>query len=146
MEAAAEARRLVAAQTSGTLATSSSGHPWASLVAYAPLPDGTPVLLVSTFAEHGRNLRTDPRASLCVPDPGDGDPLGRARVTLAGRAEQADGDGPRGVFVAAVPSARRYIDFADFAFYLLQIERVRWVGGFGRMETVEPDEYAAVRS
>ena len=33
---------------------------------YAALEDGTPVLCLSTLAEHGRNVTRDPRASLMV--------------------------------------------------------------------------------
>lgn len=144
MDAAAAARRIVASQTSATLATlSSDGHPWASLVAYALLPDGSPVLLVSTFAEHGRNLQADARASLVVVQPGDGDPLERGRVTLAGRVAPPAGDAARTAFLAAVPSAQTYADFEDFAFWVLTVERVRWVGGFALMQTVEPAAYAA---
>src|SRR6187551_1554065 len=79
----AEAARTLLAQTrTATLASlSDDGTPWASLVMYGLLDDGTPALLVSTLAEHGRNLARDPRASLLVAAAGEGDPLARGRVT-----------------------------------------------------------------
>jgi hypothetical protein len=53
--AAEEARTLVAANRVGSLATlSADGAPWASIVTYGALGDGSPVLCVSTLAEHGR--------------------------------------------------------------------------------------------
>src|SRR5699024_5453110 len=65
--AAEEARTLVAQGKVASLATlSEDGSPWGSLVLYAPLADGTPVVCLSTLAEHGRNVRRDPRASLMV--------------------------------------------------------------------------------
>ena len=90
--AAEEARTLVAANRVGSLATlSADGAPWASMVTYGALGDGSPVLCVSTLAEHGRNLHRDTRASLVVSaDAGDGDPLDVGRVTLAGRAVVPD--------------------------------------------------------
>jgi putative heme iron utilization protein len=146
--AADEARTLVADGTTATLATlSDDGHPWASLVTYAALDDGTPVLLVSTLAEHGRNLARDPRASLMVAEAErEGDPLERGRVTLAGRAERPQGDEAAAAgtaFAAASPSAASYAHFGDFTLWVLRVERVRWVGGFGLMDSVDPDAYRA---
>ena len=145
---AEEARALVAAHASGLLATlTADGDPWGSLVAYGTLPDGAPVLHVSTLAEHGRNLARDGRASLVVAeDAAGGDPLDAGRVTLAGRAERPAGaaaEAARSAFLAAVPGAERYADFADFTLYVLRVERVRWVGGFGRMDSVGADAYRA---
>jgi hypothetical protein len=122
---AEEARTLVANATMGALATAGeAGAPWASLVQYEPLADGTPVLSLSTLAEHGRNVRRDPRASLLVAEGA----LDSGRVTLAGRLEVHNGP--------AHP-------FADFTIYALRIERVRWVGGYGRMAWVDAADYHA---
>ena len=145
---AEEARTLVAYGTTATLATlSEDGHPWGSLVTYAALDDGAPVLLLSTLAEHGRNLMRDQRASLVVAEAGEeGDPLDRGRVTLAGRAERPEGEQARAAldaFVAATPAASAYADFGDFSLWILRIERVRWVGGYGRMGSVGAAAYQA---
>jgi len=143
---AEEARTLVAAHASGLLATlTADGDPWGSLVAYGTLPDGAPVLHVSTLAEHGRNLARDGRASLVVAEDR-GDPLDAGRVTLAGRAERPAGaaaESARSAFQAAVRGAERYADFADFTLYVLRVERVRWVGGFARMDSVGAGAYGA---
>jgi hypothetical protein len=146
---AEEARALVATHSLGTLATlSDDGHPWASLVAYATIGDGSPVFLVSTLAEHGRNLFRDPRASLNVADDNHvgGDPLNSGRVTLAGtcvRPEGAEHDEAREAFLAAVPMAKHYVDFGDFSLWVMRVDRVRWVGGYGRMDSADAASYAA---
>lgn len=143
---AAEARRIVAAQASGTLATlTAAGHPWASLVLYALTPAGAPILLVSTMAEHGRNLAGDPRASLAVaaPVPDGEDPLEHLRTTLAGRAVASTDAALRDAFVARHPSAAQYAAFADFTVLLLEVERIRWVGGFALMGSASGAQYAA---
>lgn len=147
---AEEARTLVAAAPAATLATlSDDGGPWASMVVFAALPDGAPVLCVSTLAEHGRNLRRDPRASLVVVGAGPPeDPLDAGRVTLAGVAREPEGaalDAARAAFTAGTRHADRYTGFGDFAFHVLEVQRVRWVGGPGRMATVDPAAYAAAR-
>lgn len=147
-DAAEEARTLVSAVTVGYLATvGDNGDPWCSLVVYGPDRAGNPVLLVSTMAEHGRNLVSDPRASLAVNDPSaPGDPLDRPRITLAGRCAQPEGDAAETALdahVAAIPGARLYAGWDDFSVWVLEVQRVRWVGGFARMDTVSPEEYRA---
>lgn len=144
-----EARTLVHATTSGTLATlSDDGTPWASLVTYGLLEDGSPVLCLSTLAEHGRNLEERDQASLMVSDPVHrGEVLAGGRVTLAGRAVRPEdhelGGKAREAHLAAVPSAEMYLDFNDFSLWVLAVERVRWVGGYGRMDSASAADYAA---
>ena len=146
--AAEEARTLVSSVTVGYLATlTEEGDPWCSLVVYGPTADGNPVLLVSTMAEHGRNLAHDARASLAINDPSaPGDPLDRPRITLAGRVCKPKGDAAEAALdahVAAIPGARLYAGWDDFSLWVLEVQRVRWVGGFARMDTVSPQEYRA---
>jgi putative heme iron utilization protein len=145
---AEEARTLVDATNVATLATlSEDGWPWASLVTFGALDDGAPVLLVSTLAEHGRNLARDGRASLVVAQPSPtGDPLAAGRVTLAGVARTPEGaraDAARATYAAAVEQASLFAGFSDFALYVLEPERVRWVGGYGRMDSADAAAYAA---
>jgi putative heme iron utilization protein len=147
---AEEARTLLAATNVATLATlSDDGGPWGSMVTYAALPDGSPVLCVSQLAEHGRNLARDPRASLVVVDPAPvTDPLSAGRVTLAGAVQRPEGEAreaARATYLAAVASGRYYIDYTDFSLYVLRVERVRWVGGYGRMSSAEGAEYAVAQ-
>ncbi len=119
------------------------GDPWASFVTYGLL-DGQPVLCVSNLAEHGRNLAHDRRASLAVVAPhAPADPLAGARVTLSGAVEVPTGDeaaAAREAHLSAVPSSKYYIDFSDFTLWVL---RVRWVGGYGRMDSASGEDYAA---
>ena len=145
---AEEARTLVSAMTVGYLATvGEDGDPWCSLVVYGPTAAGDPVLLVSTMAEHGRNLLHDQRASLALNDPtAPGDPLDRPRITLAGRAIQPAGEQHQAALdahVAAIPGAMLYAGWEDFTLWLLEVDRVRWVGGFAVMDTIGPEEYRA---
>ncbi|MBX9642140.1 MAG: pyridoxamine 5'-phosphate oxidase family protein [Mycobacteriaceae bacterium] len=145
--AAQAARALAAATNAATLATlTADGDPWASLVAYGLL-GATPVLCVSDLAEHGRNLAGDPRASMSiVAATRNRDPLADSRVILAGtvtRPAAAELDAARQAYLDAVPGAQSYLDFSDFTLWLLKVQRVRWVGGYGRMASVTGEEYDA---
>lgn len=145
--AAEEARTIAASTNVGTLATLTvDGDPWASFVTYGLL-GGAPVLCVSNLAEHGRNLGHDPRASIAIVAPdAEPDPLASGRVTLAGVAEIPTGDelaAARQAHLSAVASAKYYIDYSDFTLWVLRVNRVRWVGGYGRMDSATGEAYAA---
>ncbi|MEY2512738.1 MAG: hypothetical protein QOJ89_96 [bacterium] len=145
---AEEARTLVSTVTVASLATvSENGAPWCSLVVYGPTADGNPVLLVSKDSEHGANLLRDPRASLAINDPAQpGDPLDRARITLAGLVTRPHGDDFEDALdahCAAVPGARLYAGWDDQLLCVLEVERVRWVGGLAKTDALTRDEYRA---
>jgi putative heme iron utilization protein len=145
---AEEARTLVSTVTVASLATvGEDGAPWCSLVVYGPTADGNPVLLVSTDSEHGANLQRDPRASLAINDPtAPGDPLDRARITLAGRVVRPQGDDAEDALdahCAAVPGARLYAGWDDQLLCVLEVQRVRWVGGLAKTDALSRDEYRA---
>jgi hypothetical protein len=130
-------RSMVRRARTGSLATleTQGGHPYASLVLVATLADGRPLMLLSRLARHTRNLLADARASLLIDDTrGTADPLAGGRATLIGRiAAPGDIDVARRRFLARHASAAGYADFADFAYYALDVEAAHYVGGFGRI-------------
>jgi len=145
--AAEEARTIAASTNVSTLATlTSDGDPWASFVTYGLL-GGEPVLCVSNLAEHGRNLAADPRASIAIVAPQrEADPLASGRITLAGVVEEPTGGqraAARDAHLAAVAAAKYYIDYSDFSLWVLRVRRVRWVGGYGRMDSATAEAYVA---
>jgi heme iron utilization protein len=112
---------------------------------------GNPLFFVSLMAEHTQNAIRDARASLLVtePVPDGADPLASGRVTLIGRlCPVSDDDRPtaRDRYLGANPSAAYYIDFGDFVFYHLDVEHIRYVGGYGRMSWVDVAQYAAAEA
>ena len=142
---AERARTLVTQTKTGTLCTLAAelkGYPYGSFVTVA-FDGGNPVFLVSTMAEHTRNLQQDPRASLLVAEGGADDPLANGRVTLLGPCEPAGGGSARAAFLATHPNAAYYVDFADFAFWKLQVESIRYIGGYGRMSWVDAADWHA---
>jgi heme iron utilization protein len=145
-----QARTLVHLGRTGTLGTLSRrhpGHPFVSVMPYAPDERGRPLLLISTLAMHTQNLAADPRASLLVAQAGD-DPLALARVTLMGAARRLEGEerpAARDAYLARHPSAVHWVDFDDFAFWRLDLTDVYFVGGFGAMDWLEIRGYEAAR-
>lgn len=144
---AERAMTLVAQAKTATLSTMSvepKGFPYGSFVTFG-LDGASPVFLISELAEHTKNLRGEPRCSLLVAEPGEGDPLARGRVTLVGHCrETQEGDeraAAREAFLGANPRASYYVDFADFSLWKLDVEQIRYIGGYGRMSWVEASDW-----
>jgi len=143
------ARTLVAATTRATLSTiTEDGFPYGSAVSYATGEDGFPVVLISEMAEHTVNARGNEKASMLISvDVADGDdPLGQSRLTLVGKLRELDDPGElRGRYLEVHPYASYYADFTDFGFWRLEVERCRFVGGFGHMSWVQTDVYKTAK-
>jgi putative heme iron utilization protein len=145
---AERARTLVSDVKTATLCTlfEENGTPYGSFVTFA-LYQGRPIFLVSELAEHTKNLHSDSRASLLVAENGHGDPLANGRVTLVGRCTkvaESDREAVREAFLTVHANASYYVDFQDFSFFQLDVEQIRYIGGYGRMSWVEhPDWYSA---
>ena len=144
---AERARTLLASVVTGTLCTLSAepeGHPYGSFVTFA-VSGPHPTFFISELAEHTRNLRRDARASLLVAESGGPDPLAGARVTLVGRTRElpqgSDRDRAKQAYLGAHPNAAHYIDFSDFSFWQLDVESLRYIGGYGRMSWVDGEDW-----
>lgn len=134
------ARRVVRGAATAVLSTldRDTGAPYGSLVLAACLHDTTPIVLISTLAEHTRNAMANPAASLLFDGTaGLEEPLTGPRVTVVGRLEQTDEAATRARFLARHPGATGYADFADFGFWRLTVARAHLVEGFGKIAWIE---------
>jgi putative heme iron utilization protein len=120
-----------------TLSASRDGWPFASVAPYAVSTDGEPLLLLSDLAEHTRNVRVDPRASLLVQDGASrSDPQAGRRVTILGQVEpvpETELETARHKYVARHAQAAEYLTMGDFRLYVLRVREARFIGGFGDM-------------
>ena len=128
-----------------TLATALSSNagawPYASLVLAACDHDASPLLLLSDLAEHTKNLKRDPHASLLFDGTaGRDDPLTGARVTIVGEIGPDPAPSSLERFVRRHPSAAAYAGFGDFHLYRMRVMRAHLVAGFGRIDWVEASE------
>jgi putative heme iron utilization protein len=141
---ATSARHLVRAVPKaalGTILRAADGWPYVSLVVVATDHDGAPVLLLSDLSEHAKNLKEEDRASLLFDATGElEDPLAGERVTLLGRLVRTTAPGHRARYLARHPAAGMYVDFRDFAFYRMSVERAHLVAGFGRIHWIDGAE------
>ena len=139
-EARALARQLLQDSRHAALAFTdpATGAPGISRIAFGLAPDGCPLTLISSLAQHRRALEARPDAALMVGEPGDkGDPLTHPRLMLRVRAVPVDRAAVdhaalREAWLADHPKAKLYVDFADFAFVRLVPQSAMLNGGFGR--------------
>jgi putative heme iron utilization protein len=130
----------------GTLATHSrepDGFPFPTMLPFATDARHRPTILVSRLAEHTRNLQLDTRAGFLVVDAPNEAVLDGARVTLIGRFAPVAADEANAVarrYLRYHPAAERYLALGVFSFLAMDVERLRFIGGFGAMGWLNGDE------
>jgi putative heme iron utilization protein len=138
------AKKLLREGRSGALATlmPGSGDPYCSLVNVATAIDGAPLLLLSNLALHTRNIQAVARVSLMLDERKEGDPLEGARIMLMGTCAKSD-PSVAAAYLRRHPEAEMFANFADFAFYRMEIGRAHLVAGFGRIVDIKPKDLLA---
>lgn len=133
-----EARKFLRSTRSGILSTHSvrfEGYPFGSVAPFVLDHNCQPIILISTIAEHTKNIQLNPKVSLLA-FAGDEDLQAGARLTLLGEAskifKEHDAD-LRARYLRYLPQAASYFDMHDFAFYRIHIYQARYIGGFGKM-------------
>lgn len=128
----------------GTLATHArqpQGFPYPTVLPFAPDSHHRPTILVSRLAEHTRNLHSDPRAGFLIVHAPDGDVLNGQRITLVGTFEHVEPTPPvTQRYLRYHPDAERFLVLGDFSFWVMSVERMRYIGGFGAMGWLTQEE------
>ena len=145
------ARNLLLRETFGVLSTISidvAGYPFGSVTPYCVDRAGSPVIYISPIAQHTKNIMADPRVSLTVVEKQDSDDVqAHGRVTCMGRAVQNDSDRDAAErYFRHFPSSRQYDRTHAFSFFRLELIRIRFIGGFGQIFWVAPDEFSLRKS
>jgi len=143
-QTAADARKFLYATHSGVLSTISArldGYPFGSIAPFVLDHDGNPLVLISTIAEHTKNIQADPRVSLIAFDPASQDMQAGARLTLVGDAAIAPKNNSlRARYLRYFPQAESYFDMHDFQFYHIAVKQARYIGGFGKIHWIPGQE------
>ena len=154
MTLAVEARRFLRGTHNGLLSTFSArheGYPYGSVAPFVLDHEGQPLILISTIAEHTKNIIADCKVSLLVfaeTKDGPTDLLANGRLTLLGDAEQTDKSDPllQARYLRYFPSAEQYFEMHDFDFYRIYIQQARYIAGFGKMSWITGQELKSPRS
>lgn len=143
-----EAKRLFFGSHTAILSTLSiendiHGYPFGSLTPYAIDKHGEAIILISDIAQHTKNIRADPRVSLTIIETMTGEVQAKGRFTYLGRAEkvpaeEVDDVGTR--YTALYPESKDYFEAHGFAFYRIKFQKGRFIGGFGKIFWITPEE------
>lgn len=146
MNNAQEARQLLRAHRYGVLSTLSKkfdGYPFGSITPYLVDHDGSLLILISTLAEHTKNIQHNPRVSLITHDQRDPHIQTQGRVTVLGNAEiEPDRELVGRRYLRYFPQAQAYFAMHDFSFYRIRPIAIRYIGGFGRIHWLDTENYA----
>lgn len=145
-------RTLLDTQPVAALATLHHGEPAVSMVPFALLPDGAGVVIhVSQLATHTQDMLAQPAVSLLVTAPlsPDVSPLALPRASLRGvarpcPAEAVEYAAARAAYLARLPDSEALFAFADFSLFLIAVNAVRYVAGFGRAHALTASQFVAL--
>ncbi|ORE85865.1 pyridoxamine 5'-phosphate oxidase-like FMN-binding protein [Oceanococcus atlanticus] len=145
-QAARDAYQLLSSRQYGILSSLSvkvRGYPLGSVTPYVLDGDGNPVILISDIAQHTANLKEDTRCSLTVVENTDGDVQAHGRICVMANAEPLSEHGVSAVaarYLRFYPDAETYFTAHDFSFWRLLPLKIRYIGGFGQIHWLDPDD------
>ena len=125
-----------------TNSKANDGYPNGSVVGFAPDEDGNPIFIFSGMSSHTVDILKDPKCSLTIAS-GQFKGAADGRVNLMGQVKlvpQEDREAAKAVYMKKHPGAF-WVDFGDFNWFKMEIEKTNFVGGFARAGSITPEEY-----
>lgn len=149
-QALTEARQLVQNTQTGVASTISHnlrGYPFGSVIPFISCSEGKLYFYISDIAQHAKNLCHDCRMSVTVFEQApEGDQNAHGRVTLVGDAHKLTAEEAGNMlsrYIRRFPEAKSYQQAHDFHLWQMDIVRVRYIGGFGKIFWLESEEWQA---
>lgn len=142
------AKTLLNSKDFGVLSTISvklEGFPFGSVVPYCLDDTGLPVIYISTIAQHTKNITENKRCSLTIIDNNE-DVQAHGRISIIGNMELL-GDNHNAAkerYFRHFPNAKSYGATHSFSFYRLEPITVRFIGGFGAIHWIEPNDFVSI--
>ena len=129
-----------------SLSTNYKNTPFGSIIPYILDKKGRPVIFVSNMALHTKNINADSRCSIMMHKIDRNNVFNTSRITFVGRMVKLEGDQDelRKAYLEKYKEAEDFIDFEDFSFYRLEIEKIYYISGFGDIQWIKVDDYYKV--
>ena len=127
-----------------TLSNNRKDFPFASVAQYLYGTDKHFYLFISDIAQHSKNLAKHPQLSFMILNQQQQDDAENPRVTVMARAEKLERGCSQALiteFVQQHPKAAQYAELADFHIWRLTVERVRYIGSFGKAFWLEKSQW-----
>lgn len=143
-EVVAEVKNFLISQHLGVLSTHSlsvDGYPFGSLTPFVVDELNRPIILISSLAEHTKNIKANSKVSLTIIENTDkANKQALARLSIMADARPISGPDVSKTYLKHFPEARNYFDTHDFSFYALEPVRLRYIAGFGKIYWIEPKD------
>lgn len=142
-----QARRLFKEKLHGVLSTVSKeipDYPFGSLTPYVGDYQENPILLISDIAEHHQNISNNPKVCLTIVEGEGGEVQAKGRISIVGDAIKLTAENETEAaerYFSFFPYARNYRKAHHFDFFRIDVKRVRYIGGFGKIFWVEKNEF-----
>jgi heme iron utilization protein len=135
---------LISKGQDATLCTDFEGTPFGSLVIYALDEDGSPIILISDIAQHTDNILKNPKASIMVSKVNQEDIFDSQRITLIGefsKVTEKEREAIQETYLKKYPDSEYLTELNDFNFYRMKVNKVYFIGGFGKIFWIESEDY-----
>lgn len=123
------------------LSSDYKGTPFGSLTPYALDEGGNPIIYVSDLAVHTTNINKNSKASITISKIDEENIFNSARITLLGKMKKTNDEKIVKIYYDKYKQAESFSQFADFSFYVMEIESIYYVGGFGDINWIDIEEY-----
>ena len=131
-----------------TISKENKDYPFGSFVTFITCRDRTIYFYLSDIAQHTINFKRESKACLTISsNKKEKDVQNSQRLTLMGDIKSVVKDEImycRKKFNLIFPESKKYAKFHGFNFYCLKINKVRWIGGFGKIAWLEPKNWEKI--
>ena len=143
-----KAINLLHSSRSGILSTISKknkNYPFGSFATFVTARDRTIYFYFSDIAQHTINLKENPKACLTISKSiSNEDVQNSQRLSLMGNIKsikESNKEYCKNKFHEFFPESKKYMNFHGFNFYQLEINSIRWIGGFGKIAWLETEDW-----
>lgn len=137
--------KLLTHEGDGVLSTISidvEGYPFGSVTPYCLDADFVPNILISSIAQHTKNILANPKVSLLISETHTKtNKQSLSRLTYIGDAQKVvDDEDIKKRYLSYFPAAADYFKAHSFSFYRINPTRLRYIGGFGKIYWIEKED------
>jgi heme iron utilization protein len=124
-----------------TISLDITGYPFGSVTPYCLDSDFIPNILISSIAQHTKNINADPKVSLLINETSKmTNKQSLSRLTYVGEAQKVtDDEDIKKRYLSYFPAATDYFKTHSFSFYRINPVRLRFIGGFGKIYWIEKE-------
>jgi len=129
-----------------TISKKNANYPFGSFTTFITARNRTIYLYLSDIAQHTINFKTDSKACLTISKISNknDDVQNSQRLTLMGdikEVREEEIEYCKNKFHYLLPESKKYSNFHGFNFYQLEINCVRWIGGFGKISWLDTKDW-----